>query len=829
MKYYLLNEDVPFVATNNSTGEDLDLRNTAFSHFFKKGSVVGYDDTGHIFPVPDCADAISNYFGTSRVVYNVEEELYSHLMPITDKSVLDRITESAERIGWLEGEKAFLAMEKSTNTAPIIDFIEKTYQEYGSADEILPGISEMIDILHSDSPNYDLMIKLYCQEMSGTYVDPYNDNLSYDISNRVADYLDADRGIKNYEASINLEKEAMQSSLDGYLHSLRTRMDMISDFYRENSMFENDEPDFSDLSRVPLDTVYGVKMSFDPRVEYAVSYYADLYENTLLIGDEVSNRIYAQIPDLESALPVLEQDLSLNSPFKDISEHAFITPEFIHSVELNFLAGSLAEYSRTYDTYHYRDVYGYDDHSAETDIAHDLEDPDRRKGIVTDMKVTLADLEAIDDNDQDIEDHKLTLSRLITRIGNFYSETDRNVWFVIDTETTINEDPKDKSVPDVTEISLLKLDEYNNIIGEYDSLVNLGHPMNDRTREFNEKHGTGISDETLSKAPSPEQVAKEVAEFIGNEPYAVIGHNVIQFDNPIVANFLKKYADFDYAPTESYDTLLASRKLYYGGRDSGNDVPSHRLVDMYDYFKDSDNPIAFHRSIDDCKATLQVYKNIKPIEDKFDSDLSKTVVGICRIGDEDCLTRVTQKEFGVAHYDIFRISDLGKGFMSGTHPMEEMFNCGRLPVPGDMVYFPENTKAQIYQILSCSNRKDIYDFKFIDTNEHVYDFHGTTPPSGFIDYTHFTPDKLLHRLMNEPMDKAVLSGDLLIADYFPPKNPKGMLDKIYRNEDVEFKSTSGIIRTENLKQFKDFVAEANAQKNMSYNKEEKKADKGVEL
>lgn len=165
-----------------------------------------------------------------------------------------------------------------------------------------------------------------------------------------------------------------------------------------------------------------------------------------------------------------------------------------------------------------------------------------------------------------------------------------DTYVMIDIETTGLSPDWDS----IIEVAAIKI-ENGEIINEYSSFVE----YNDKLPEFI-TNLTGITNEMLIGAPSPQIVMKKLSDFIGND--IIIGYNV-NFD----INFLYDYFDkhLNQKLNNDYvDCMRIARKLY-------PEKKHHRLKDMVSLFDikvDTE-----HRALDDCITTKLVYDNLRNI------------------------------------------------------------------------------------------------------------------------------------------------------------------------------------------------------------------------
>ena len=107
---------------------------------------------------------------------------------------------------------------------------------------------------------------------------------------------------------------------------------------------------------------------------------------------------------------------------------------------------------------------------------------------------------------------------------------------------------------------------------------------------------TGITNDMLKDAPLFNEVKNEIWDFLDGE--TLIGHNV-NFD----INFLYDafISDGMILSNDFIDTMRVSRHIL-------PELNHHRLTDLCNYYNIDSN---YHRAIDDCIATFQVYSELK--------------------------------------------------------------------------------------------------------------------------------------------------------------------------------------------------------------------------
>ena len=158
---------------------------------------------------------------------------------------------------------------------------------------------------------------------------------------------------------------------------------------------------------------------------------------------------------------------------------------------------------------------------------------------------------------------------------------------VVDIETT----GLDSLIDEIIEIGALKVVN-NEIVDSFTSLVKPEERIDDFIVEL-----TGITNDMVKGAPKINEVLPEFIDFLGNS--IILGHN-IHFD----VNFLYDAANWLIKmpiSNDIVDTLRLSRKLV-------KNIENHKLKTLTEYFNISVEPN--HRAVNDCYATLEVYRNI---------------------------------------------------------------------------------------------------------------------------------------------------------------------------------------------------------------------------
>ena len=212
----------------------------------------------------------------------------------------------------------------------------------------------------------------------------------------------------------------------------------------------------------------------------------------------------------------------------------------------------------------------------------------------------------------------------------------RREFFVFDTETT-GLKPLEA---DIIEFSAIKYDNAFNEIGRLDVYINNGYPLPEVISEL-----TGITDaEIAQKGIAPAEAASKIRDFLGERPI-LAGYNSVLFDTPFCEKLFSCIGPhFEYSI--QLDVLKMAREKC---------PKPHKLADMVAYFNIPE--VAFHRSIEDCAATIEVLKNILPLYEKEEPKASMSgfeITGVKRWTKSDTLDRlyVSNNQNRAVYYDI---------------------------------------------------------------------------------------------------------------------------------------------------------------------------------
>ncbi len=159
---------------------------------------------------------------------------------------------------------------------------------------------------------------------------------------------------------------------------------------------------------------------------------------------------------------------------------------------------------------------------------------------------------------------------------------------VVDLETT----GLNPSYSDIIEVGAIRV-RNDEIVYTYQQLINPGYSIPSYITNL-----TGITNEMLYNAPSFDDVADEILEFVGDD--LILGHNV-NFDINFLYDKILKSQGI-YFSNSFVDTLRMARKLC-------PELPHHRLCSLTEYF-DVEVTTA-HRALADCESTFEVYKHLK--------------------------------------------------------------------------------------------------------------------------------------------------------------------------------------------------------------------------
>lgn len=165
----------------------------------------------------------------------------------------------------------------------------------------------------------------------------------------------------------------------------------------------------------------------------------------------------------------------------------------------------------------------------------------------------------------------------------------------IDVETT-GLNPKTERMIEVGAVKV----RGGKIVDQYESLINPGRRLEAKIIEL-----TGITDEMLMEAPSPEEVMPRLLEFVGND--IMLGHSLM-FDYSFIKRLAVNLKLWDVQSTsQGIDTLKIARHFL-------TDLESRSLPFLCKYFE---IPHKAHRAMEDAKATALLYEKLA---EQFDDE-----------------------------------------------------------------------------------------------------------------------------------------------------------------------------------------------------------------
>ena len=140
--------------------------------------------------------------------------------------------------------------------------------------------------------------------------------------------------------------------------------------------------------------------------------------------------------------------------------------------------------------------------------------------------------------------------KLCQRVVGYFEGPNYSNVIVYDLETA-GRDSKDA---EIVEIAAKRLHTTGEAVETYHQLVKPPYAIPKSSFDVH-----GISDEKVKGGPPIESVLPEFLDFI--QDGILVGHNVIEFDNPILERDLARYFDTDLK-NACYDTLLTAQRIY---------------------------------------------------------------------------------------------------------------------------------------------------------------------------------------------------------------------------------------------------------------------------
>lgn len=201
---------------------------------------------------------------------------------------------------------------------------------------------------------------------------------------------------------------------------------------------------------------------------------------------------------------------------------------------------------------------------------------------------------------------------LQTQLEQFMEDIKGKYFYVIDTETS-GLSPR---FWDIIELSAIKVNgDTFEIEDEFDEFINPGYNLPPEIVKFNEKNGTGICDELLqTKGLLPKEALSRFKEFVGENPN-IMGQN-IKFDISFIEKLYKKQSKTEFVYNECIDTLAMAKEKIPG---------KHNLEVLFGMIPNAPE-LSFHKSIDDVKATFEVFKWLISSEYLIDINMTNDLV-----------------------------------------------------------------------------------------------------------------------------------------------------------------------------------------------------------
>lgn len=114
----------------------------------------------------------------------------------------------------------------------------------------------------------------------------------------------------------------------------------------------------------------------------------------------------------------------------------------------------------------------------------------------------------------------------------------------------------------------------------------------------------GITDEDVKDEPGIETVLPEFINFIGDQ--IVVGHNILEFDNKVIAKFMMSCLNRAEFTNPSYDTFYVAKNLF--------PRENYRLDALADKFNIPYDDLRLHRALDDVILTERVFRYLRQEE-----------------------------------------------------------------------------------------------------------------------------------------------------------------------------------------------------------------------
>ena len=183
--------------------------------------------------------------------------------------------------------------------------------------------------------------------------------------------------------------------------------------------------------------------------------------------------------------------------------------------------------------------------------------------------------------------------KLCQRLINRFESPNMADMIVYDLETTgIN-----PQRAEIVEIAACRLNAIGNVVEQHDYRVK---PPGGRI-PWSATRVHGITEEDVNNAPSIEMVLPELLGFIQDR--ILIGHNVAEYDNLILARDMRRYLDRSLSAPH-YDTLATARRLFPRQRCSLG-----ALAEKFEIEHDR-----LHGAVEDVRVNQEVFKNLIKID-----------------------------------------------------------------------------------------------------------------------------------------------------------------------------------------------------------------------
>ncbi len=163
-----------------------------------------------------------------------------------------------------------------------------------------------------------------------------------------------------------------------------------------------------------------------------------------------------------------------------------------------------------------------------------------------------------------------------------------------------------KSKNGICEIGMLVIDEKNQSIGNYSTLIKpYLRPESEELVSYKEDamaiHGI-TEEELIEEGDEPTAVCLQIIEFLKSyDCNQYIGHSIKTFDAPRLKHFFQRFGNSELHFGNCIDTLEMARKKL-------PQLKSHTLSDLCTFYKIDNH--GEHRAIGDCGATLELYKKL---------------------------------------------------------------------------------------------------------------------------------------------------------------------------------------------------------------------------